>query len=60
MYKTVEKLYSDSIESMLIHNIFVIMVKRKGLVNIDISGDGTSYGFTMTRHYLAGIKKRKW
>lgn len=56
-YKTVERLYSDPLVSMTIHNMFVIMVKRKGITHADISGDGTGYGLTITKHYSTNIRK---
>lgn len=56
-YKTVERLYSDSLVSIVIHNMFVIMVKKKGIVRTDISGDGTGYGLTVTKHYSTNVRK---
>lgn len=50
-YKTVERTYSDPLVQMVIHNMFVIMVKRKGITDIDLSGDGTGYSLTITKHY---------
>ncbi len=57
-YKTVERLYSDSLVSMVLHNMFVIMIRRKGMTNVDISGDGTGYGLTVTKHYSTNVKKK--
>lgn len=56
-YKTVERLYSDPLVSMAIHNMFVIMVRRKGITNVDTSGDGTGYGLTVTKHYSTNVRK---
>jgi transposase len=56
-YKTVERLYSDPLVSIVMHNMFVIMVKKKGIVRADLSGDGTGYGLTVTKHYSTNVRK---
>jgi transposase len=56
-YKTVERLYSDPLVSMALHNIFVIMIRRKEIAHADLSGDGTGYGLTVTKHYSTNGKK---
>jgi len=50
-YKTVERAYSDPLVQMIIHNMFMILVKRKKIENVDLSGDGTGYSLTITKHY---------
>lgn len=50
-YKTVERAYSDELVRMTIHNMFSILVKRKGINDANVSGDGTGYSLTVTRHY---------
>ncbi|HDD46358.1 MAG TPA: ISNCY family transposase [Candidatus Aenigmarchaeota archaeon] len=50
-YKTVERCYSDELVRLTIHNMFALMVKKKEIDNPDISGDGTGYGLTVTKHY---------
>ncbi|MBC8487402.1 MAG: ISNCY family transposase, partial [Bacteroidetes bacterium] len=50
-YKTVERTYSDPLVQMIIHNMFMIMVKRKEITGVDLSGDGTGYSLTITKHY---------
>jgi transposase len=50
-YKTVERCYSDELARMVIHNMFMILVKRKGIKEADTSGDGTGYSLTVTKHY---------
>ena len=57
-YKTVERLYSDPLISMALHNMFVIMIRRKKITNVDLSGDGTGYGLTVTKHYSTNVKKK--
>ncbi len=50
-YKTVERLYSDPLVLMILNNLFVGTVKRKGIFSSDTSGDGTGYSLTVTKHY---------
>lgn len=50
-YKSIERAYSDELVKMTIHNMFAIMTKAKGIENADVSGDGTGYGLTVTKHY---------
>jgi transposase len=50
-YKTVERAYSDPLVRLIIHNMFVILVKRKGIKQADLTGDGTGYSLTITKHY---------
>ena len=56
-YKTVERLYSDALVSIAIHNMFVIMIRRRNITNVDISGDGTGYGLTVMKHYSTNVRK---
>lgn len=63
-YKTVERAYSDPLVKMTIHNMYVILTKKKGIKNPDTSGDGTGYGLTITKHYRSksrekGVKEGK-
>ena len=46
-----ERIYSDDLARMVIHNMFMIMVKRKGIKNANTSGDGTGYSLSVTKHY---------
>ena len=50
-YKTVERLYSDDGVIMAIHNLHVIILKRKGITKSDATGDGTGYSLTVKRNY---------
>ena len=50
-YKSVERVYSDGLARLVIHNMYVILAKRKGITNADASGDGTGYALTVTKHY---------
>jgi transposase len=50
-YKTIERAYSDPMVRLIIHNIFVILVKSKAITQADLTGDGTGYSLTITKHY---------
>lgn len=56
-YKTVERLYSNPLISMVLHNMFVVMMERKRVKHVDITGDGTGYSLTIKKHYSSNIKK---
>jgi len=50
-YKTVERLYSDPLVIMILNNLFVSSIKRRGIISVDASGDATGYSLTVTKHY---------
>ena len=56
-YKTIERAYSDSLVRLIIHSMFVILVKRKGIKQADLTGDGGGYSLTVTRHYRSVREK---
>ncbi len=58
-YKTVERLYSDSEVEMAIHNLHVLILKKKGINQSDCCGDGTGYSLTIRKHYRSEAEKRK-
>lgn len=62
-YKTVERLYSDEEVIMALHNLQVLLLKKKGVEkSVDASGDGTGYSLTISKHYESAarvIKKEK-
>ena len=63
-YKTVERIYSDPIVRMTIHNMYAILVKKKGIEDADLTGDGTGYSLTIIKHYRnvsgkKGVKEGK-
>lgn len=57
-YKTIQRAYSDPIVTMIIHNMFVILVKQKGIKRPDATGDGTGYSLTITKHYRSVTQSR--
>lgn len=49
-YKYVERLYSDHEVKIVLHNLFILLLKDEG-VSGDFSGDGTGYSLSVTQHY---------
>lgn len=58
-YKTIERLYSDPEVEMALHNLHVLILKRKGVSEVDGSGDGTGYSLTVSKHYATEAQKLK-
>lgn len=58
-YKSVERLYSDPEVEIALHNLHVLILKKKGVNNVDASGDGTGYSLTIRKHYATEAEKRK-
>jgi len=58
-YKTVERLYSDEEVDMALHNLHVLILKKKGVKNVNATGDGTGYSITVSRHYATAAQKEK-
>lgn len=58
-YKTVERLYSDEEVIMVLHNLHVLLLKKKGVEKSDATGDGTGYSLTISKHYESIAKDLK-
>jgi transposase len=58
-YKTVERLYSDEEVMMALHNLHVLLLKKRGVERSDASGDGTGYSLTISKHYESVAKELK-
>lgn len=58
-YKTVERLYSDPEVEIAIHNLHILILKKKGVKNVNACGDGTGYSLTIRKHYASETKRRK-
>ena len=56
-YKTIERLYSDELVQIALHNMFVLTIKQKCGRIVDVSGDGTGYTLTVTKHYRTEMDK---
>lgn len=58
-YKTIERLYSDEQVEMALHNLYILILKKKGIKATDTAGDGTGYSLTIKKHYATEVKNRK-
>ena len=58
-YKTVERFYSDPEVIAVLYNLHVLILKKKGVKEIDGSGDGTGYSLTIKTHYASAAQKLK-
>lgn len=56
-YKYIERLYSDEQVRMVLHNLFILLLRDEGISG-DLSGDGTGYSLTVTKHYRTSPKKK--
>jgi transposase len=58
-YKTIERLYSDDKIILGLHNLFILILKRRGICKINVCGDATGYSLTITKHYCSYAKRLK-
>lgn len=58
-YKTIERLYSDKEVEAALFNLFVLILKKKKVKEIDCCGDGTGYGLIISKHYASEAQKLK-
>jgi len=58
-YKTIERLYSEELVMMALHNLHIILLKKKGMKQSDTSGDGTGYSPTIKKNYESYTKELK-
>ena len=58
-YKTVERFYSDPEVIAVLYNLHMLILKKKGIKEIDGSGDGTGYSLTIKTHYASAAQKLK-
>lgn len=58
-YKTVERFYSDPEVAAVLHNLHILILKRKEIKSVDGSGDGTGYGLSIKVHYASAAQKLK-
>ena len=58
-YKTIERLYSDDEIRLALSNLCNLILKKKGVEEIDASGDATGYGLMIKVHYQTYASKLK-
>lgn len=58
-YKTVERFYSDPEVIAVLHNLHTLLLRKRGVQEIDGSGDGTGYSLTVKVHYATEAQKLK-
>lgn len=58
-YKTIERLYSDQEVMLALHNLHILILKKKGVKEVDSSGDGTGYALAIKKHYATEAQKLK-
>jgi len=58
-YKTIERLYSDQEVVLALHNLHILILKKKRVKEVDCGGDGTGYGLTIKKHYASEAQKLK-
>lgn len=56
-YKYIERLYSDEQVKMVLHNVFMLLLRFEGISG-KFAGDGTGYSLTITKHYRTNPKKK--
>ena len=58
-YKTVERFYSDPEVVTVLHNLHILLLKKKNVKEVDGSGDGTGLSLTIKVNYAAHAQKLK-
>lgn len=58
-YKTVERLYSDCEVILVLHNLHMLLLQKKGVKQADCGGDGTGYSLSVRKHYASSAQKLK-
>lgn len=58
-YKTIERLYSETLVQMAIYNLHILILKKKNITKLDCAGDGTGYTLLIKEHYASYAQKLK-
>lgn len=58
-YKTIERSYSDRSVVLSLYNMHVIILRRRGVKDVDCSGDGSGYGLSVKENYANEAQKLK-
>lgn len=58
-YKTIERLYSDSEVEVALFNLWILILKKKKVKEVDSCGDATGFGLFISKHYSSYVQKLK-
>ncbi len=58
-YKTIERLYSDPEVQAGLFNLWVLILKKRGVKEVDTCGDATGFGLFISKHYSSYARKLK-
>jgi len=58
-YKTIERLYSDKEVEAALFNLWILILRKKNIKEIDTCGDATGFGLFISKHYSSYVKKLK-
>lgn len=58
-YKIVERLYSDDLVILALMNMHRLMIEKKEIEKVHVSGDGTGYTLIISEHYCTYAQKLK-
>lgn len=58
-YKTIERLYSDKEVEAALFNLWILVLKKKGVKEVDTCGDATGFGLFISKHYSSYVRKLK-
>lgn len=58
-YKTIERLYSNSEVEDALFNLWVLILKKRKVREVDVTGDATGFGLFISKHYSSYAKKLK-
>ena len=57
-YRYIERLYSDDVVKLALHNLFVLLLGDEGISG-SFSGDGTGYSLSIAKHYRSDPEKKE-
>jgi len=58
-YKTIERLYSDPEVEAALFNLWILILKKRNVKEVDVTGDATGFGLFISKHYCSYVKKLK-
>jgi len=58
-YKTIERLYSDKEVEAALVNLWILILRKKNIKEVDTCGDATGFGLFISKHYSSYVKKLK-